>query len=217
MDEEIPRVVHYFDYKSPYAYLAQTETFELQKQLGVRIDWLPYTLDISKYLGAAELDESGHDLVGSRNAHQWRRVRYAYMDCRREANRRGLTLRGPRKIFDSSTAHIGFLYAKARGDWRPFHDALYERFWKHEVDIEDPRAIAGLLDEFAIASRGFSDYLAGEGRREHDRFVGEAEARGVFGVPSFLVDDELFWGTERIERVRERVLAGPLARPATIG
>ena len=35
-----------------------------------------------------------------RNAHQWRRVRYLYMDCRRQARRRGLTIRGPRKIWD---------------------------------------------------------------------------------------------------------------------
>jgi len=42
-------------------------------------------------------------------------VRYAYMDCRRAAQRRGLVIRGPRKIYDSSIAHIGFLWAKRIG------------------------------------------------------------------------------------------------------
>src|SRR5882672_661791 len=105
------RVAHYFDYKSPYAYLAQEESFRLAAELGVDVDWLPYTLDVPSYLGSAEVDDAGTVLRESRNAHQWRRIRYAYMDCRREASRRGLVIRGPRKIFDSSIAHIGMLYA----------------------------------------------------------------------------------------------------------
>ena len=200
-----PTVVHYFDYKSPYAYLAQEATLRLQAELDATIEWLPYTLDIPSFLGAAELDDSGRDVLQTRSAHQWRRVRYTYADCRREANRRGLILRGPRQIFDSSVAHIGFLFARSRGDARPFHDAVYERFWKRELDIEDAGAIANVLEESRIDAAGFPDYLAGEGCREHDRIQRDAEARGVFGVPSYLVGDELFWGSERIERVRERV------------
>lgn len=203
-----PQVIHYFDYKSPYAYLAQEETYKLQADFDVGVEWLPYTLDIPSYLGAAELDESGRDIVQTRNSHQWRRVRYSYMDCRREANRRGLIIRGPRKIFDSSIAHIGFLYAKREGRFRPFHDSVYERFWKRELDIEDPHAIAQLLEEAGIDSSGFAEYLIGEGRQEHDRIQGEAEAKGVFGVPSYLVDNELFWGAERVVRVRELLGAG---------
>ncbi|MCZ6666813.1 MAG: 2-hydroxychromene-2-carboxylate isomerase, partial [Gammaproteobacteria bacterium] len=102
----MPTVTHYFDYKSPYAYLAQEATFELSELPEVTVEFLPYTLQIPKYLGTAELDADGRDTVGTRNDHQWRRVRYAYMDCRREANRRGLTIRGPRKIFDSTISHI---------------------------------------------------------------------------------------------------------------
>ncbi len=57
-------ITHYFDYKSPYAYLAQADTFRLQAETGVSIEWLPYTLDIPSFLGAAELDEEGRDTVG---------------------------------------------------------------------------------------------------------------------------------------------------------
>ena len=115
------KVTHYFDYKSPYAYLAQEETFRLQDEFDVEVEWLPYTLDVPSYLGAAEVDETGRVLHEARTAHQWRRVRYAYLDCRREATRRGLIIKGPRKIFDSSVAHIGMLYAKRQGDFRPYH------------------------------------------------------------------------------------------------
>ena len=107
-----PTIKVYTDYKSPYAYLAKDLTYELERDTGARIVWLPYTLDIPAYLGSAKVDADGTVLEETRNAHQWRRVKYSYMDCRREANLRGLTIRGPRKIFDSSLAHIGMLYAK---------------------------------------------------------------------------------------------------------
>lgn len=201
------QITHYFDYKSPYAYLAQEDTFQLERDFDVRVDWLPYTLDIPSYLGAAEVDASGRVISEARNGHQWRRVKYSYMDCRREANRRGLIIKGPRKIFDSSIAHIGMLYAKQQGDFRPFHDLVYERFWKRELDIENPQVIKRVLEEVGIDASRFLDYLAGEGRQEHDRIRAEAEALGVFGVPSYVVDGELFWGAERIVRVRERLAA----------
>ena len=203
------KVAHYFDYKSPYAYLAQEPTFRLRDELGADVEWLPYTLDIPAFLGRAELDAEGRDVVGERNAHQWRRVRYVYMDCRREAQRRGLVIRGPRRIFDSSIAHIGFLYARARGEFRPYHDRVFERFWRRELEIEDPAAIESVLAESGVDAGGFRAFLAGEGRSELERIRSEAEARGVFGVPGYLVGDELFWGNERIPHVRQRLAQGP--------
>ena len=200
------RVVHYFDYKSPYAYLAEQATRALAAETGATVESLPYTLDIPSYLGRAEVDAGGRVLSEERNAHQWRRVRYSYMDCRREASRRGMVLRGPRKIFDSSIAHVGFLWAKRSGDPRAYHESVFQDFWRRELDIEDPSAIRAVLDRSGVSTAGFEEFLAAEGRREHDRLRAEAEALGVFGVPSYLVDGELFWGAERIERVRERLL-----------
>jgi 2-hydroxychromene-2-carboxylate isomerase len=201
----ITTITHYFDYKSPYAYLAQEETYRLASEFSGEINWLPLTLDIPSFLGSAEVDNTRKVLHEARNAHQWRRVKYSYMDCRREANRRGLVIRGPQKIFDSSIAHIGMLYAKRQGNWRRYHDVVYERFWRRELNIEDPQVIQQVLSEVGIAPAGFLSYLQGEGRQEHDRIRTEAEDAGAFGVPSYLVNGELFWGAERIMRVRERL------------
>lgn len=201
----IKTLTHYFDYKSPYAYLAQEETFRLQDEFDVQVDFIPYTLDIPSFLGSAEVDDAGRVVEETRNAHQWRRVKYSYMDCRREANYRGLTIRGPRHIFDSSIAHIGMLYAKRQGDFRRYHNTVYERFWKRELDIENPQLIQQVLQEVGINASGFLAYLKGEGRQEHDRLRKAAEDMGVFGVPSYVVNGELFWGAERIPRVRERL------------
>lgn len=198
-------IVHYFDYKSPYAYLAQAELFDLVDAGKAQIDWRPYTLDIPKYLGTAELDDRGNVMSESRNAHQWRRVKYAYMDCRREANRRGLTLRGPRKIFDSTIAHIGFLYARSAGDFRRYHETVFEQFWRRELDIEDPAVIESTLQAAGVDASGFAGYLQTSGRAALESIQNEAEENGVFGVPSYVVGRELFWGAERFERALELV------------
>ena len=56
------RALHFFDYKSPYAYLAQQTAFRFAEESGVDIEWRPYTLDIPQFLGRAELDEKGRDV-----------------------------------------------------------------------------------------------------------------------------------------------------------
>jgi 2-hydroxychromene-2-carboxylate isomerase len=198
----------YSDYKSPYAYLAKDQAYELERETGVGLDWLPYTLDIPAYLGSAQVDASGNVVEEGRNAHQWRRIKYSYMDCRREANRRGLTIRGPRKIFDSSLANIGMLYAKRHGVFRAYHDRTFERFWKRELDIEDGDTLAATLKECGADTAGFAAFLQADGRRQLQDIQDEAEAAGVFGVPSFLLaDGDLYWGREHLPRIRERLAA----------
>jgi len=205
-----PTIKVYTDYKSPYAYLAKDFAYELERDTGARLDWLPYTLDIPAYLGSARVDANGAVLEASRNAHQWRRVKYSYMDCRREANRRGLTLRGTQKIFDSSLANIGMLYAKQHGVFRCYHDRVFERFWKRELDIENPSVLAIVLTECGADTAAFPAFLDGAGRYLLRQIQLEAEAAGVFGVPSFLLEDgDLFWGREHLPRIREILQTRP--------
>ena len=206
-----PTLTVYSDYKSPYAYLAKDLAYGLERETGVTLDWLPYTLDIPAFLGSAALDAAGNVVDATRNAHQWRRVKYSYMDCRRAANRRGLTIRGPRKIFDSSRANIGMLYAKRHGVFRAYHDQVFERFWERELDIEDAAALAAVLERAGADTAAFFAFLNGEGRHELETIQRQAEAAGVFGVPSYLfADGDLYWGREHLLRIRE-LLMGPVA------
>jgi 2-hydroxychromene-2-carboxylate isomerase len=208
-----PRVVTvYIDYKSPYAYLAKDLVYELERDFAVRIDWLPYVLDIPSFLGSARLDDAGRVIEESRNVHQWRRVRYSYMDCRRQAKKRGLIIRGPQKIWNSTLAASGLLYAKAQGGTvlRHYNDITFERFWRRELDIEDPAVIAAVLGEAGGDTAGFAGYAAGEGPREVDRISRAAEETGIFGVPSFVVDGEQFWGREHLPDIREMLAANPV-------
>jgi 2-hydroxychromene-2-carboxylate isomerase len=198
----------YIDYKSPYAYLAKEPAYRLEQETGAAIDWLPYILDIPAYLGSAKVDAEGRVLEQDRNAHQWRRVKYSYMDVRREANRVGLTIRGTRKIWNSSLASIGLLYAKRQGVFRAYNDEVFERFWKHDLDIENPAALADVLKRAGADAAAFAAFAANEGVRELKAVQDAAEAKGVFGVPSFLFPDgDLYWGREHLPRIREILAA----------
>jgi 2-hydroxychromene-2-carboxylate isomerase len=86
-----PRVRIYTDYKSPYAFVANKRLFELEEAHAVELEWLPYTLRIPEFMGTVE----------ERTPHFWRKVRYSYMDARRHANAQGLTMKGPRRIYDA--------------------------------------------------------------------------------------------------------------------
>jgi 2-hydroxychromene-2-carboxylate isomerase len=188
-------VLLYTDIKSPYAFVAKAAAWRLADDYDIELRWLPYTLDIPNYLGSVE----------DRNPHQWRRVRYSYMDARRFANKQGLVLKGPQKIFDTRLAHIAMLYADRGGALRAYLDLAFELFWKREFDVENPAAVASVLDRAGIDAGGFAAWDAGEGAATHDRVRAEAEAAGVFGVPMFVIDGELFWGGDRIDMVRERL------------
>src|SRR5262245_42507525 len=174
----------YIDYKSPYAYLAKDAVYRLERDTGAEIDWLPYILDIPAYLGSAKVDAEGRILEQDRNPHQWRRVKYSYMDVRREANRVGLTIRGTQKIWCSSLAGIGLLYAKQRGTFRRYNDDVFERFWKRDLDIENPQALKDILQRAGTDVSGFEAFLEAQGPSELKAVQQAAEAKGVFGVPS---------------------------------
>jgi len=197
-------VIVYTDYKSPYAYLAKDLAYELERDFRVRLDWLPYVLDIPSFLGSARLDDEGHVLEEQRNAHQWRRVRYSYMDCRRQARKRGLVIRGTQKIWNSTLAGAGMLFAKRCGEavFRRYHDVVFERFWQRALDIESMDVIASVLRDAGADAGGFLAYAA-DGIDEVAAISREAESKGVFGVPSFVVDGELFWGREHLPDIRE--------------
>lgn len=197
-------VTIYTDYKSPYAYLAKDLAYELEHDFSVHLEWLPYILDIPGYLGSARIDTEGKVVDETRNAHQWRRVRYSYMDCRRQANKRGLVIRGTQKIWDSSLAAAGMLYAKRGGGevFRRYNDRVFERFWKRELDVEDVAVIAAVLTEAGANGAAFPSH-AQSCRDEVAAISRAAEAAGVFGVPTFVVDGELFWGREHLPEIRE--------------
>ena len=194
----------YIDLKSPYAYLAIDPTRAMAAELGVPIDWRPFTLDIPSYLGSARLAKDGRKVErADRSATQWSGVKYAYMDARRYANLTGKTVRGTIKIWDSSLAGIAFLWARRQGvdALDRLLDVAYPIFWRRELDIEDRAALEEVLVRAEVQASGFGEFAEGQGRAEHDALNEAAFSAGVYGVPTYLVGDEAWFGREHLPRI----------------
>ncbi len=200
----------YIDFKSPYAYLSIEPTRQLARELRLEIDWLPFVLDIPSYLGSARLDGSGAVAQQSRSEDQWSKVKYAYYDCRRYANLRGMTLRGTVKIWDTNLAAIGMLWARQQGDaiLQRYIDGIYVPFWQRELDVEDVAVIEGVLAAAGADTTGFGEYVLGSGARENERIQTEAFDRGIFGVPTYVVGDQMYFGREHLPRIRWQLQGG---------
>ena len=162
---ELPLIV-YLDVKSPYAYIAKDPSYQIETDLKIEIDWRPLTLDIPSYLGSAKLDEKGGVAAENRTAEQWTAVKYAYRDARRYASLSDLTVRGTVKIWDTSLAHIGMMWAKRQGRaiLHAYIDGVYLPFWRRELDVEDPEVITSMLERAGAETSGFESFLAGTGR-----------------------------------------------------
>jgi 2-hydroxychromene-2-carboxylate isomerase len=118
-----------------------------------------------------------------------------------------MIIRGPQKIFDSTLIHLAWMFADAQGKGRALIDAAYPRFFKRELDYEDRAAVEALLKEIGVDVAGFEAFATGDGPALLARHQAEAEQQGVFAVPTFVVDGELFWGQDRIDFVRTKLAA----------
>jgi 2-hydroxychromene-2-carboxylate isomerase len=203
MSEELLTIKLYYDYKSPFTYLAMAPAYALMESHRVRLNYIPRELNVRGAYGG-DLDQ--------RSERDWRKVRYLYLDARRWANARGLIIRGPQKIFDSKLALMSGLWADQQGKFRPYSDRVFERFFKRELNIEDGDALAAVMKEVGLDANGFKRYVLHEGPRELEDAFATGDRDGVFGVPTLIVDGEPFWGNDRVEWVAKKLDAMGLKR-----
>src|SRR5215469_12841271 len=187
----------YSDFKSPYAYLAFDPGMALGQRFDVRVRWIPFQLRVKG--------------KGERSVYSEYKVKYSYMDARRWASKRGLWIRGPLKIYDTTPAAIGGLFAEKHGRFLDYGRAAFKQFFLREFEADQPEAVARLLSGLGLPEREYLEYLAGEGREAYERCQQEAAADHVFGVPYFLFRGEAFWGHDRIEPLEERLREAGLA------
>lgn len=174
----------YSDYKSPFAYLAFDPAFALEQRYRVRVRWIPFQLRIKGR--------------GERSIYSEYKARYSYRDARRWAKARGLVVRGPLKVYDSTPALIGGLFACSQGRLLDYSRRVFERFFRRELEIDRPEAVAALIAELGMSAGEYLEFLSGAGARAYQQAQEEAAADHVFGVPLFVFEGEPFWGHDRL-------------------
>jgi 2-hydroxychromene-2-carboxylate isomerase len=182
----------YFDYKSPFAYLAAEPAFALPRRFAVSVRWMPFLLRLKG--------------PGQRSQYSDWKAQYSYLDARRWANRRGgFPIKGPLKIYDSTPALIGGLFAQRAGFFEPYTLETFARFFRRELEIDQPDAVAALIAALGQDAAAYRAFLAGDGPAALEACVAEAHADQIFGVPIFVFRGERFWGHDRLPLLEERL------------
>ncbi len=187
----------YSDYKSPFAYLAFDPAFALEKRFRIRLRWIPFQLRIKG--------------KGERSLYSEHKARYSYLDARRWAEPRGLTIRGPLKVYDTTPALIGGLFSQSQGRLLEYSRRVYELFFRRELEVDQRDAVAAVIANLGMSVDEYRKYLSDEGAVAYQRAQHEAADDHVFGVPLFFFDGEPFWGHDRILVLEERLTQAGLA------
>jgi 2-hydroxychromene-2-carboxylate isomerase len=189
----------FFDVVSPYAWLGWHALNACRERLELEVDALPVLfgvlLDARGGVGPAEIPE---------------KRAYTFRDVQRCAQLSGLRLSGPpRHPFNPLKALrscAALSDAEERFRWA---GTLLDAAWSDGRDLEDEDTLRELL-EAARLSPALLDSISTTAVKEQLRaHVERALALGVFGVPSFVVGNELFWGHDRIPQI-EAFLRGEL-------
>ncbi len=193
------QVDFYFDFSSPYSYMAAEHIDALAAKHGHTVNWRPIMLGvIFKSTGAIPLTEQ----------HPWK-AQYAVMDFQRSARMAGLSFRTPSR-FPQAGHHAAriviALQARAPQLAAPFARGVFRALFSKDADIQQIETLAAIGKEV-----GVDDALlraAGQDAEVKAKLVAnneEAVRRQVFGAPTFFVGDEQFWGHDRMPHLEQRL------------
>lgn len=197
----MPRPVGlWFDYVSPYSYLALTRVESFAAEHGVAWRARPVFY-------AALLDATG--LLGPAETPVKRR--YTIHDVLRSADRLGVPLVGPpAHPFRSLEALRATALFLDDPSVVPLAVALSRAAWGEGRDLTSVETIADIVASVGLDAGGLAERIASpEAKAALKDATGEAIAAGVFGVPTFGLDGELFWGHDRMEHLADRLSGVP--------
>jgi 2-hydroxychromene-2-carboxylate isomerase len=191
----------YFDFSSPYGYLASTRIDALAAKHGRSVDWRPVLL------GPA-FKKMGMPIMVTIPV----KGDYSLRDFPRSARFHGVPYKQPNPFPVSTLAAARVFYwlkEKSEKTAVEFAKAVYKAYFVDGVNVSD----ADNVVKIAVATGCKTDDVraALEDQRIKDRTKAEVEAslaKGVFGSPYIVVDGEPFWGMDRLDQV-ERWLQGP--------
>jgi 2-hydroxychromene-2-carboxylate isomerase len=194
----MPSIQFYFDYESPNAYIAWTQLPKLGRRYGFDVEPVPI-------LYAALLDANGQLGPGE----QPTKGLWMFKNMMRKAVLLGIPLNRPAFLpFNPLVALRASILPLGEQVQRAVIDALFEAVWVRGLHVSEPGVVEGVLDEIGLSgaelvARAQSPEIKSQLRAQTDSAI----AKGVFGVPSMIVGDELFWGYDDFPYL-ELVLAG---------
>ena len=182
----------YFDFVSPYSFLAHKEIGKIEKINAVKIKYMPILLG------------GLHNLAGIK-APGFIPIKAKYMirDCKLWAEKYNITFKFnnyfPIKTLDLMRC---VLVAEKKGFSQNFINKVFDAIWKDGLNLNDNIIVEKLLKNLGINPKTFlMESVDFKIKDELKKRTDAAYKKGVFGAPSFIVNNNVFWGQDRLEFV----------------
>ena len=202
------QIDYYFSFQSPWAYIGHGPFTEVARRFAVRVNYKPVPLvDLFSETG-------GLPLAKRHPARQ----RYRLMELQRWREKRGLTfhLQPAHWPFNPGLADGLAITAQQAGyDPTEYSRLAFAGIWEQELDLADPKVIAGLADQAGLPGELLLERAQSEAARQtYEQNQRDAKAADVFGSPAYVLDGEVFWGQDRIDLLADALESGrPPYRP----
>lgn len=178
----------FFNFRSPYCYLASKTMFGVLEDYNVNLVWRP----LGGWDGRSPPDRAKVKMPLARQ------------DVARWAKRMGIPCNPPPPTTDPTLAGIGSLLAEKKGCLVEYVVEVMRCEWAGSNDIGQKEVLIPIAESIGLDAKEFEAALddpAGKKQLE-DNWV-EAQDLGVIGVPSFIIDDQIFWGNDRLDFVED--------------
>jgi 2-hydroxychromene-2-carboxylate isomerase len=195
------RVEFHFDFGSPNAYLSHRVIPAITERTGVRFVYTPVLLG-----GIFKLTNNQPPMVQFKCIKN--KAEYARLETARFIKRHGLTAFRPNPHFPVNTIQImrGAVLADRDGFFEHYVEAVFRAMWEEGRKMDDPDVIKATLTDAGIDAD-----LVLEGIQEQsikDKLLADTAAsvdRGNFGSPTFFVNDEMYFGKDRLDDVERAI------------
>ncbi len=195
-------VIYYFDFGSPNAYLAHKVIPAIEARTGAKFVYVPALLGgIFKATGNRSPAEAFAGIP--------LKLAYEAKETRRFVKRHGIAGYPSNPHFPVNTLQVmrGAVAAQQLGVFEAYVDAVYEAMWVEGLKMDDPAVIRQAFADAGLPADKLIELMGDPAVKA--RLIENTEAavaHGVFGSPSFLVGDELFFGKDRLRDVEEELM-----------
>ncbi len=187
-----PRVEFWFEFASTYSYPAAMRMADAAAEAGVEVVWRPFLL--GPIFAEQGWNDSPFNLYPAKGRYMWR-------DLQRICERQGLDFVRPSAFPRNGllAARIALLGADA--SWGPaFVRATYAANFAEDREIAELGVIDTILRGLGLDAAGIrARATAPENKQRLRDQTARAASLGIFGAPSFVAGDELFWGNDRLD------------------
>lgn len=193
-----PRIEFWFEFASTYAYLSAMRLPDLARARGVEVVWRPFLL--GPIFQTQGWKTSPFNIYPAKGAYMWR-------DMSRRAAEEGLEIQRPDPFPQNGLLAARVAQCLPQGDrMQAFCQQVYLKEFSERKDISDPSVVAACADAAGLDATILDTAQSASNKDALRQATQEAQARGIFGAPSFFVGDELFWGDDRLDAALDLAL-----------